>query len=99
MRETNRLFSKILFLEPAFRKINGIYQIAKATLQDVMISKTMVRPGRCQCMSSSSGDFLERSFLLIALSDLCFWAMSCKAKIDAFFGLGCKMVQTRPWFA
>lgn len=50
-----------------------------------MISKTMVKLGRCQHRTSSSGDLLECSFLLITLSNLCFWALYYKAKIQMLF--------------
>lgn len=65
MRETGRQFSKIHRSESAFRKINEMHQIAKATLQDRKISKAMVRPERCQYMISFPGDFLDCSFLLM----------------------------------
>lgn len=63
MKETDRQFSKKHSLESAFRKINEKYHIAKATLQDIMTSKAMVRPESCQHVISSSGDFLGCSFL------------------------------------
>jgi len=65
MRATDRQFSKIHSSESAFRKINEMHQIARATLQDVMISKTMVSPDSCQHMISSPGDFFDCSFLLM----------------------------------